>query len=579
MKSLLFLKSYILKYKKRFFFGIVFVLLTNAVSMAAPWLLGYIIDSIRRGISFNGLLVLSGLFLAIALVQGVFRFFMRILMMGLSSMVEYDLRNDFFAHLQRLDQAYYTATKTGDLMARATNDLRALRSVLGHGIMYGLNTLVIFPLALILMINLNLKLTLLSLIPFPILVISINRFGSLIHKIFEKVQEQFSVISAKAQENLSGIRIVKAYVRENYEIEEFKKLNREYVNRSKSLIKVWSFFFPMMRLLSGIALVIVLWYGGMQVILGVLSLGEFVAFMSYLMMLIWPMIALGWVLTIFQRGAASMKRFKRILDVEPGISDDENTDGTITGIKGEIEFKDLSFSYNETPVLKNINLRIERGMTLGIIGPTGSGKTTLVSLIPRIFDCNENTLFIDGISVRKIPLAVLRENVGFVPQESFLFSETITENIGFSMEKIDEKSIREAAKISRISRDVEEFPQGYDTILGERGINLSGGQKQRTAISRAVVKNPAVIVLDDALSSVDTKTEEEILDNLKQFLKERTSIIVSHRISTIKDADLIVVLDEGEIIERGTHDELITKDGLYASIHRKQLLTQELEEI
>jgi len=579
MKSLLFLKSYILKYKKRFFFGIVFVLLTNAVSMAAPWLLGYIIDSIRRGISFNGLLVLSGLFLAIALVQGVFRFFMRILMMGLSSMVEYDLRNDFFAHLQRLDQAYYTATKTGDLMARATNDLRALRGVLGHGIMYGLNTLVIFPLALILMINLNLKLTLLSLIPFPILVVSINRFGSLIHKIFEKVQEQFSVISAKAQENLSGIRIVKAYVRENYEIEEFKKLNREYVNRSKSLIKVWSFFFPMMRLLSGIALVIVLWYGGMQVIRGVLSLGEFVAFMSYLMMLIWPMIALGWVLTIFQRGAASMKRFKRILDVEPGISDDENTDGTITGIKGEIEFKDLSFSYNETPVLKNINLRIERGMTLGIIGPTGSGKTTLVSLIPRIFDCNENTLFIDGISVRKIPLAVLRENVGFVPQESFLFSETITENIGFSMEKIDEKNIREAAKISRISRDVEEFPRGYDTILGERGINLSGGQKQRTAISRAVVKNPAVIVLDDALSSVDTKTEEEILDNLKQFLKERTSIIVSHRISTIKDADLIVVLDEGEIIERGTHDELITKDGLYASIHRKQLLTQELEEI
>jgi len=579
MKSLLFLKSYILKYKKRFFFGIVFVLLTNAVSMAAPWLLGYIIDSIRRGISFNGLLVLSGLFLAIALVQGVFRFFMRILMMGLSSMVEYDLRNDFFAHLQRLDQAYYTATKTGDLMARATNDLRALRGVLGHGIMYGLNTLVIFPLALILMINLNLKLTLLSLIPFPILVVSINRFGSLIHKIFEKVQEQFSVISAKAQENLSGIRIVKAYVRENYEIEEFKKLNREYVNRSKSLIKVWSFFFPMMRLLSGIALVIVLWYGGMQVIRGVLSLGEFVAFMSYLMMLIWPMIALGWVLTIFQRGAASMKRFKRILDVEPGISDDENTDCTITGIKGEIEFKDLSFSYNETPVLKNINLRIERGMTLGIIGPTGSGKTTLVSLIPRIFDCNENTLFIDGISVRKIPLAVLRENVGFVPQESFLFSETITENIGFSMEKIDEKNIREAAKISRISRDVEEFPRGYDTILGERGINLSGGQKQRTAISRAVVKNPAVIVLDDALSSVDTKTEEEILDNLKQFLKERTSIIVSHRISTIKDADLIVVLDEGEIIERGTHDELITKDGLYASIHRKQLLTQELEEI
>jgi len=579
MKSLFFLKSYILKYRKRFISGVFFVLITNVVSVIAPRLLGYIIDSLRTGVSIKTLSYLSGLFLSIALVQGIFRFFMRLLMMGLSSRVEYDLRNDFFSHLQILDQPYYTVTKTGDLMARATNDLKALRGVLGHGIMYALNTVFVFILAVIIMIDINLKLTLLSFIPFTFLVVSINRFGNLIHKIFDKVQEQFSVISSKVQENLSGIRIIKAYVREKHEIEEFKKLNREYVNRNKSLIKIWSLFFPLMRLLSGITVIIVLWYGGARVIAGDMTLGDFVAFLSYLMMLIWPMIALGWVLNIFQRGAASMKRIKSVLDAEPEIKEDGSTDYSIKEIKGEIEFRNLSFSYNNSKVLKNINLKIKQGMTLGIIGPTGSGKTTLINLIPRIYESSDNTLFIDGRNIKRIPLKVLRNSVGFVPQETFLFSETIEENIKYGMDEEGSEKIEESARISRIDKDIKEFPDKYNTLLGERGINLSGGQKQRTAISRALIRKPEILILDDALSSVDTKTEEEILGNLRDFFKERTSIIVSHRISTIKDADLIIVLNEGEIVERGTHDELIRKDGLYASIHRKQLLTQELEEI
>ncbi|RKY87826.1 ABC transporter ATP-binding protein [candidate division KSB1 bacterium] len=579
MKSLLFLKKYLTRYKKRLVFGVCFVFLTNAVSILAPRLLGYIIDSLKIGISGKRLAFLSGVFLLIAIVQGVFRFLMRQLMMGLSRRIEYDLRNDFFAHLQTLSQSYYNITRTGDLMARATNDLNAIRGVLGHGIMYLLNTVFLFTLAIILMININLKLTLFSLIPFPFLVLSINRFGYLIHKRFEKIQEQFSKISSRAQENLSGIRLIKAYVREKSEIDEFKKLNREYVDRNKSLIKVWSLFFPGMKLLGGIAIVIVLWYGGSKVISGEITLGEFVAFMSYLMMLVWPMVALGWVLNIFQRGSASMKRFKSILDVKPDIKDDNNTDYSIKNIYGEIEFRNLYFSYNDTVVLKNINLKIKKGMTLGIIGPTGSGKTTLVSLIPRLFDCKDNTLFIDGVNIKKIPLKVLRGSIGFVPQETFLFSETIKENIGYSLDQMNENMVKEAAKVSRVSKDIEEFPQKYETLLGERGINLSGGQKQRTAISRAIIKNPKILILDDALSSVDTKTEEEILENLKDFLKTRTCIIVSHRISTIKNSDLIIVLDNGEIVERGTHSELIKKDGLYASIHKKQLLTRELEKL
>jgi len=554
---LLRLKEYLLKYKKRLLIGFIFIILTNLFTTAAPRVLGYAIDSLRENISSTYLAIFAGIIFLIAVIQGIFRFYMRQIVIGVSRWIEYDLRNDFFTHLERLSMNFFLNYKTGDIMSRATNDLNSVRMVVGPGIMYSITTITMFILAISLMLSINVRLTIYALIPFPLLSFLISRFGGMIHKRYEKIQAQFSSMSARIQENLAGIRVVKAYTREDSEIEEFKKQNKRYYEKSKSLIRVWSVFFPLMELMGGLGILVVLWYGGIQVISGRISIGDFVAFNGYILLLLWPMIALGWVISLFQRGAASMGRINKILDIKPEIADDENV-MDINNIEGEIEFRNLTFSYNNTkePVLKNIHLRIAKGMTLAIVGPTGSGKTTLVNLIPRIFDAPDGTVFIDGIPIKKIPLSVLRSEVGYVPQDTFLFSDTIKENIIYGVSDVGDSEIIESAEISQILDDIEEFPEKFDTVLGERGINLSG---------------------DDALSSVDTYTEERILKRLKDFMKERTSIVISHRISTVKDSDWIVVLDNGVIVEDGRHEELIERDGMYASLYRKQLIAEELE--
>lgn len=558
--------------------GFIFIILTNLFTTAAPRVLGYAIDSLRENISSTHLAIFAGIIFLIAVIQGIFRFYMRQIVIGVSRWIEYDLRNDFFTHLERLSMNFFLNYKTGDIMSRATNDLNSVRMVVGPGIMYSITTITMFVLAILLMLSINVRLTIYALIPFPLLSFLISRFGGIIHKRYEKIQAQFSSMSARIQENLAGIRVVKAYTREDSEIEEFKKQNKKYFEKSKSLIRVWSVFFPLMELMGGLGILVVLWYGGIQVISGRISIGDFVAFNGYILLLLWPMIALGWVISLFQRGAASMGRINKILDIKPEIADDENV-MDINNVKGEIEFRNLTFSYNNTkePVLKNINLRIEKNMTLAIVGPTGCGKTTLVNLIPRIFDAPDGTVFIDGIPIKKIPLRVLRSEVGYVPQDTFLFSDTIKENIIYGVSDVSDNEIKESAEISQILNDIEEFPEKFDTVLGERGVNLSGGQIQRLSIARAIIRKPKILILDDALSSIDTYTEEQILKRLKNYMKERTSIVISHRISTVKDSDWIVVLDNGMIVEEGRHEELIEKDRMYASLYRKQLIAEELE--
>ncbi len=541
--------------------------------------MGYAIDSLKQNADFSFLAVYAGAIFLIAVIQGIFRFYMRRTIIGVSRWIEFDLRNDFFAHLERFSANFFLNNKTGDLMSRATNDLNAVRMVLGPGIMYSITTVTMFIFALALMLSINVRLTIYAMLPFPLLAFFISRFGIMIYKRFEKIQEQFSNMSAYLQENLAGIRVVKAYVREDNEIEEFRKQNKRYFEKSKSLIRVRSFFLPVIELMGGLGILVVLWYGGYQVILGEISIGDFVALNAYLLLLLWPVIALGWVVSLFQRGSASMGRMNKIFDLEPDIKDDENV-LKIENIEGEIEFRDLTFSYNNTnePVLKNVKLKITKGMTLAVVGPTGSGKTTLVNLIPRIFDAPEDTIFIDGISIKKIPLKTLRENIGYVPQDTFLFSDTIKENVVFGVTDYSNDDIIKSAEISQVLKDIEDFPEKFETMLGERGINLSGGQKQRLSIARAIIKEPRILIIDDALSSVDTYTEEEILKRLKKFMAERTSIIVSHRISTVKDADWIIVLDNGMIVEQGTHKTLVDKDGMYANLYKKQLLVEELEQ-
>ncbi len=558
--------------------GFVFIVLTNLFTVASPRVLGYAIDSLEQHASYSLLSIYAGIIFLIAVIQGILRFYMRQIVIGVSRWIEYDLRNDFFAHLEKHSANFFLEYRTGDLMSRATNDLNAVRMVLGPGIMYSITTITMFIFAFSLMLSINVQLTIYAILPFPLLAFIINRFGSMIHIRFEKIQEQFSNMSSRIQENLAGIRVVKAYVREDNEIEEFQKENRRYYEKNKSLILVRSIFFPVIEFIGGLGVLIVLWYGGYQVILGKISLGDFVAFIAYLLLLLWPVIALGWVISLFQRGEASMGRINKIFAIEPEIKDDEDVI-EIENIEGEIEFRELTFSYNNAkePVLKNINLKIKKGLTLAIVGPTGSGKTSLVNLISRIFNAPDGMIFMDGIPLKRIPLKTLRENIGYVPQDTFLFSDTIKENIIYGVKNINDDEIIESAEVSQLLEDIEEFPEKFDTMLGERGINLSGGQKQRLSIARAIIRKPKILILDDALSSVDTYTEEKILSRLKIFMKERTSIIVSHRISTVKEADWIVVLDNGMIVEQGIHENLIEKDGIYASLYRKQLIAEELE--
>ena len=574
------LLAYVWRYRTAFILGFLCIVATTAITLAGPWVLKYAIDDLTQGVTSAKLRFYAAAILGLSAVGGVVRFLQRRIIIGASRDIEFDLRNDFFARLQLFEPAYFHRNRTGDLMSRATNDLNAVRMMIGPAVMYLSNTVLTFVAGIILMLSLNTRLTLLSLIPLPILSVAVYLFGAEIHRRFDKIQEQLSTISAVTQEALSGVRVVRAYRQENFEIARFRSANDEYVRRNRLLIRVQGAFFPIMGLLMGVGALLVLWLGARAVVNGEMTVGELVAFNSYLMMLAWPMIAFGWVTNLLQRGTASWKRMLEVLTAEPAITD-AGASAQITSreeIRGNIEFRDLTFSYGaaQTLVLRNVSATLPAGTTTAIVGATGSGKSTLLNLLPRLNDPPPGTVFVDGIDVRDLPLGALRGAIGFVPQEPFLFSATIAENIAFGVPGAARERVEHAAHVSRLDKDLADFPNGFETVVGERGITLSGGQKQRTAIARAVMTDPKILVLDDALSAVDTYTEEEILSRLSGVMRSRTTIIVSHRVSTVRTANQILVLDDGAIVERGTHDQLVARNGLYAELYRKQLLEEEL---
>jgi ATP-binding cassette, subfamily B, multidrug efflux pump len=604
-KRLLPLIPYLKRYRRGLALGTICVLLTQGIAVQYPRVIQHAIDDLQVSVNRHNLAIYALLIIAVFLVKGVFQFLTRWIVIGISRDIEFDLRNDLFAHLERLSYSYYQRNRTGDIMARATNDLNAVRNLLGPAVMYSANTIVITVFALFYMVKLSPKLTLFAFLPLPVASIIIQYFGRRIHERFERIQAMFSEISARAQENFSGARVIRAYVQEQAEIAAFENANEEYIRRSLGLVRLMGMLWPTLELMLGAAIVIVLWLGGREVIESRMSVGQFVAYLQYMGLLMWPVIALGWVINLFQRGTASLGRINEILLTKPEIEDEpvlepaasyepratskpasgatveiaRSSELEAPGLSGEIEFCNLNFAYNGVPVLRDINLRIPAGSSLAIVGPTGSGKTTLVNLIPRIYDAAPGAVLIDGRPIREFPLDTLRHNIGFVPQETFLFSDTIRENIAFGVTEASLDQIKSAADAANIAHDIESFPDGYNTTVGERGITLSGGQKQRTAIARALLRNPRILVLDDALSSVDTHTEDKILNHLRDVMHGRTTIFISHRVSTVRNADRIAVLHQGRIVELGTHDELLALNGYYTDLYNKQLLEEELAEV
>ena len=585
-----------LRYRRGFALGLACTALSTVASLATPWVMKHAVDDLAQGVTGAKLRTYAALVLGLTLVGGVFRFLMRRIIVGVSRHLEYDLRNDFFARLQTLSPAYYHAHRTGDLMSRATNDLNAVRMMAGPAVMYAANTIIVFVVALALMVGINPRLTAFALIPLPFVSIAVKFFGAAIHRRFEAIQAQLSELSAVAQEALAGVRVVRAYRQEAAELERFFAANAEYVRRNIVLIRLQGFFYPSLGLFLGIGALLVLWLGSRDVITHRISIGEFVAFNAYLSMLTWPMIAFGWVTNMLQRGTASWKRMLEVMDTEPVVSDAAvaTPAPALPPIRGAIELRGLTFAYNGAPVLHDVSLTVDAGQTLAIVGPTGSGKTTLINLLPRLYEPPRGTVFIDGVDVCDIPLPVLRGAIGFVSQEPFLFSESLADNVVFGGATGDARDqddaglegsaaqrrdsvIARASDVARLDKDVRDFPKGYETVIGERGITLSGGQKQRTALARASAMDPRILILDDALSAVDTYTEEEILSRLRGVMRRRTSVLVSHRVSTVREADQIIVLAAGRIVERGRHDELIAMNGAYAELYRKQLLEDELE--
>ncbi|MEW5977582.1 MAG: ABC transporter ATP-binding protein [Acidobacteriota bacterium] len=655
LETLLTLSRYVQPYRLRLAIGFGCVTLSNLAAIASPWLLKLAIDRLGQSVSEERLLFFAVLIVLFATLEGLFLFLMRRIMIGVSRYIEYDLRNDLFAHLLGLSRRYYQHHRTGDIMSRATNDMNAVRMLLGPGIMYSANTIIRLAVVLTLMLRISVQLTIFTMVAVPAVSFAVRYFGALIHERFERIQEAFSEISSRVQENLSGVRVIKAFTQENSEIAEFKRLNQQYIRKNLELVRLWGLFYPLLGTLLALGGVFVLWFGGRQVIAGKISLGDFVAFNAYLGLLTWPMIALGWVINIVERGTASLGRMNQIFDAKPEVADRSlallpvpfirqspaeepfrvgqereeepherlgagpsptatvpllsegqgeaskiwavpppDGDGALRrrsehslrpssstvphAIRGEIEFRAVSFSYNASRVLHDINLIIPAGATFALVGETGSGKTTTVNLLARLYDVTEGEILIDGRPLQSYPLGFLRASLAYVPQESFLFSESIRENIAFGVESAGEEEIRMAAGLSEILPDIVEFPRGLDTLVGERGITLSGGQQQRTAIARALIRSPRILVLDDALSSVDTLTEERILGSLGTVMRGRTCLLISHRVSTVKFADRIVVLRRGRIIEQGAHQELLRRGGYYAELYQKQLLEQELEE-
>src|SRR5215469_12714097 len=576
---------YLKKYRAHYVWGTLSVLMMNGIWVLFPLVIGKTIDSLKSAeVSPRTLHQIAGLVVLILVVagsKGIFQFLTRWIVIGVSREIEFDLRNDLFRHLESLSYSFYQRTRTGDIMARATNDLNAVRMLLGPAIMYSANTIVFTAGAIAFMLSISPKLTLYAFLPLPLVSIVVQYFGRKIHERFERIQAMFSDISARVQENLSGVRVIRAYGQERAEIAGFESSNREYIARSLKLVRLMGMLWPTLETMLGLAVVLVLWIGGREVIKGRMTVGNFVAFNTYMVQLTWPVIALGWVINIFQRGTASLGRIHQLMLEKPEIVDSPEAlpVGAETELQGEIEFRDLNFSYDGHKVLDDINLQIPAGSSLAIVGPTGSGKTTLVNLIARIYDAAPGAVRIDGLPIRSYPLAFLRRHIGFVPQETFLFSETIRENIAFGVARASDEEVRWAAEAASIAGDIEDFADQYKALVGERGITLSGGQKQRTAIARALIRNPRILILDDALASVDTQTEDKILNHLREVMRGRTTIFISHRVSTVRNADQIAVLHGGEIVELGTHDELLAKNGYYTELHNKQLLEEELESV
>lgn len=570
------LKPYLARYRGRYVAGFVTLTLAQVVGVIIPLVIKAGIDDLTRHAALGTLAFLAGLILAVALVKAVFQFWMRWILIGVSRDIEYDLRNDLFRHLTRLSQRYYTETRTGDLMSKLTNDLNAVRNMVGPGIMYSATTVVVGIATIALMLHLDWSLTLWSLVPLPLASVAVKVFGEKIHDQFEKIQALYSEMTERVRESLSGVRVVRAFCQEDAEMALFDGMNREFVEKNKGLIWISSFLWPALALFFGASFLLILVVGGHHVLAGRISVGTFAAFNVYLMYLIWPIIALGFVVNIVQRGLASFGRLWTIFRAEADIDDRDVPPDSLATIRGEVEFRNLSFSYNGKPVLKNVSLRIPAGESVAIVGATGSGKSTLVSLIPRLYDAPPGTVLIDGIPVRQVPLKTLRESIGFVPQEAFLFSETIRENVRFGAPGASDARVEQATAISNILPDIQGFPKSFGTMVGERGLTLSGGQKQRTTISRAVIRDPRILILDDALSSVDTGTEEKILSGLTGVMAGRTTLLISHRVSTIRNANAIVVLHDGEIVERGSHEDLLARNGHYAELYNRQLIEEEL---
>ena len=571
---------YLAKYKKKLFLGLFFVMMTNLVGAAMPLVIRNAVDHIEKHADMATLSWYSLGILAVALLEGVFLYAMRQTLIVVSRYVEYELRNDFFRHLQRMSLRFFHQHPTGDLMARATNDLNAIRSLVGPALMYFCNTSMLLLWTIGVMLYMSPGLTLWALLPLPVTGFFVYKMIGRIHSIYRAVQEKYSDITTLTQENISGIRVVKSYIQEDFEKQRFALLNKDYISQNLSMAKIRGLLWAGTGLFSGIGVLLVLWVGGLYVVEGQLTIGTLTAFFTLQTWLAWPMISLGWVLNMTEQGIVSMARLNEILQTPPEIEDAPNVRRDISRVRGDIEFRNVSFAYDDnTPVLQDITFSLRAGQTMAIVGHTGAGKSTLLNLIPRLLDIQEGEILIDGIPIRMLPLEVLRRNIGYVPQETFLFSDTIRENILFGAGNSSDGALEEVAKVARIYDDISEFDKGFETMLGERGINLSGGQKQRTAISRAIIRKPSILLLDDALSAVDTYTEEEILKRLRKEMAGTTSIIVSHRISTVKNADKIIVLENGQIRERGTHHSLLESNGIYAELHRKQLLEESLEEL
>lgn len=574
------LVPYLRRYRRQYALGFSVLVVNVAVFTTIPFILKLAIDGLSRGLTRGQLGDLCLLLVAAVLARGLLQYWQRLILITTSRDIEYDLRNDLLWHLEKLSMSFFQEYRTGDLMARSTNDLNAVRNMLGPGIMYSANAVVLVVVVLAILLRLDWRLTLIAFIPAPAISLCVQWFGKRIHDRFERIQAMFSTLATRVEENLTGLRVVRAFAREPQETEAFESLNADYVRRNLRLVKLSGSFDPLLQLLLGIAFVLVLWFGGRAVLEGQITLGSFVAFNAYMMQMSFPMIALGFVINIVQRGTASLERIQQIFRTQPAIADGPRTDSAIRELEGSIEFCHLTFSYNGgPPVLKDINLRIPAGSTVALVGHTGAGKSTLASLLPRFYDAAPGMVRVDGRDIAAIPVEVLRRSIGMVPQEAFLFSDTLRANIAFGVADATDEQVEAAADVASLAVDVADFPEGYRTRVGERGLTLSGGQKQRTALARAVLRDPKILILDDALSSVDTLTEERILERLQEVTRGRTTLLISHRISTIRGADHIVVLQDGAIVEQGTHAELIGLGGVYAELYEKQLLEEELEKV